>query len=132
MLNRYSALLTWSSEDVSYVATSPEFPGLSGVAEAPDEALSELGEAIEMALQVLKAAREAVPVPRELVNHSGQIRLRMPKSLHSLLALHADAEGVSLNTLAVSLLARGIGEQSPSRVSLGKRERDPRSRRRTP
>ena len=130
MLNRYSALLTWSGEDASYVATSPEFPGLSGVAEEPTDALGELGEAIEMALEALHAACEPVPVPRELVNHSGQIRLRMPRSLHSLLASCADTEGVSLNTLAVSLLARGIGERSRPHDPLRKRERALKSRRR--
>jgi antitoxin HicB len=130
VLNKYSAQLAWSSEDASYVATSPEFPGLSGVADEPNDALAELGEAIEMALEALHAAREPVPLPREQVSHSGQIRLRMPRSLHSLLASCADVEGVSLNTLAVSLLARGIGERSRTLSAQGRREPAQRSRRR--
>ncbi len=35
--------------------------------------------------------------------------MRVPKSLHRRLAERAKAEGVSLNTLAVSLLSEGIG-----------------------
>jgi antitoxin HicB len=37
--------------------------------------------------------------------------LRAPKSLHKKLALRAKHEGVSLNTLAVTLLAEGLGER---------------------
>jgi predicted HicB family RNase H-like nuclease len=33
----------------------------------------------------------------------------VPRSLHARLAHRADAEGVSLNTLAVTLLAAGMG-----------------------
>jgi predicted HicB family RNase H-like nuclease len=40
---------------------------------------------------------------------SGQIRVRMPEALHEQLAVTAAEQGVSLNTLIVSLLAGGIG-----------------------
>jgi antitoxin HicB len=38
--------------------------------------------------------------------------MRTPKSLHRRLAARARREGVSLNTLAVALLAAGIGERN--------------------
>jgi antitoxin HicB len=40
---------------------------------------------------------------------SGKWQLRAPRSLHRRLAEHAKCEGVSLNTLAVTLLAEGFG-----------------------
>jgi hypothetical protein len=43
------------------------------------------------------------------VANSGQIRVRMPNALHEQLAETAAKEGVSLNTLIVTLLAGGIG-----------------------
>lgn len=119
MLNRYSATLTWSDEDGGYVATSLEFPGLSGIAMDPLVALRELDEAIDMALDVLREAGEAIPAPQRLSGYSGQFRLRVPRTLHQMLASAADADGVSLNTLAVSLLSQGLAQQhaqaSPSR-----------------
>jgi HicB family len=40
---------------------------------------------------------------------SGQFRLRLPAALHEALVREAESQGVSLNTLAVALLAGGIG-----------------------
>lgn len=42
--------------------------------------------------------------------YSGQWRVRVPKSLHAELALRAKLEGVSLNTLIATLLAKGLGK----------------------
>lgn len=41
---------------------------------------------------------------------SGQLRLRMPTSLHRNLALRAANEGVSLNTLLLYLISKNYGE----------------------
>jgi antitoxin HicB len=43
--------------------------------------------------------------------YSGRWNMRVPKSLHRRLAERAKAEGVSLNTLAVTLLAEGLGRR---------------------
>jgi antitoxin HicB len=45
-------------------------------------------------------------------SHSGKWQLRAPKSPHRRLAEREKREGVSLNTLAVTLLAEGLGERS--------------------
>lgn len=128
MLHGYSAALAWSAEDGGYVATSAEFPGLSGVSPDSAEAMAELGEAIDMALEAMRADALPLPSPRQLTVHSGQVRLRMPRSLHSLLASAADADGVSLNTLVVSLLARGLGQMQARPIT---RDRAPHGRRRS-
>jgi len=44
--------------------------------------------------------------------YSGKWQLRGPKSLHRRLGERAKREGVSLNTLAVTLLSQGLGERS--------------------
>jgi predicted HicB family RNase H-like nuclease len=41
--------------------------------------------------------------------YSGRINLRMPTDLHAQLAAEAERQGVSLNTLLLTLLAGGIG-----------------------
>jgi antitoxin HicB len=43
--------------------------------------------------------------------YSGKWQMRTPKTLHRRLAEQARREGVSLNTLAVTLLAQGLGER---------------------
>jgi antitoxin HicB len=45
-------------------------------------------------------------------SYSGKWQLRAPKSLHRRLAERAKREGVSLNTLAVTLLAERLGERA--------------------
>jgi predicted HicB family RNase H-like nuclease len=41
--------------------------------------------------------------------HSGKLSLRLPVDLHNALALEAERQGVSLNTLIITLLAGAIG-----------------------
>lgn len=55
---------------------------------------------------------DPVPEPRTAKDFSGKVNLRMPKSLHRDLARQAEEEGVSLNQLMVSYLARGTGDSS--------------------
>lgn len=43
--------------------------------------------------------------------YSGKVNLRMPKSLHRDLARRAQEEGVSLNQMIVTALARSVGAE---------------------
>lgn len=47
--------------------------------------------------------------PNAQADPSGKLQLRMPRTLHSQLKVDAERQGVSLNSLIVSLLAGGIG-----------------------
>lgn len=104
-MNAYSRRIVWSDEDAAYVAVSPEFAGLSALGETPVAALEELATVLTAAVEVMES--EGTPLPEPLVHRgfSGQFRLRVPRILHAQLADRAAAEGVSLNTLAVSLLS---------------------------
>lgn len=51
-----------------------------------------------------------IPEP-DSESYSGQLRLRMPKSLHQELSQKSKDENVSLNQLIIYHLARGIGYQ---------------------
>ncbi len=102
---KYSFVLQWSEEDEEYVAVVPEFPGVSALAETPEEATSQAKEVAESWLATLKEEGRSLPEPRLLATFSGQLRLRMPRSLHSKLAQQAELEGVSLNTYLVGLLS---------------------------
>jgi len=52
------------------------------------------------------------PTVEPLKPYSGKWQLRTPKSLHRKLTERARREGVSLNTLAVALLAEGLGAKA--------------------
>jgi predicted HicB family RNase H-like nuclease len=123
MLN-YSYHAAWSDEDSGYVATSSEFPGLSGLGDTAEDAIGQLRVAIELALEAYRAAGEAAPPARKVAEYSGQFRLRVPKSVHEELARSAEVEGVSLNTLAVAYLSEGLGrKRAPLRAVPGRSKR---------
>lgn len=81
-----------------------------GDGETPEQAIGDGRLALIAALTTLKDLGRDVPAPAK---SSGQWRMRAPRSLHRRLALRAKAEGVSLNTLAVTLLAEGLGAREP-------------------
>ncbi len=107
---QYSINLAWSDEDEGYIATIPEFPNLSAFGENPEEAVKQAKLVATQMLEVLQEDREAPPAPKKVIEYSGQTRLRLPKSLHRALALEAERECVSLNTLIVSKLSESLRE----------------------
>lgn len=105
----YSFRIIWSAEDEAYVATCPEFDGVSGAGKSAEAALKEARVALRLALATCEAEGWTAPAARMLAEHSGQFRLRIPRSLHARLVQRAEDEGVSLNALALALLAQGMG-----------------------
>lgn len=105
-LNHYSYRVVWSPEDGEYVATALEWgPALSWLDEDPTAALAGLRDLIGESIEDLTADGKSVPAPLTDRDYSGRLLLRMPKPLHRDLAIHATEENVSLNSLAVRLLA---------------------------
>ena len=45
------------------------------------------------------------PSERDISDYSGQFKIRVPKSLHKSLSLHAKDEGISMNQYCVYLLS---------------------------
>ncbi|HLZ09704.1 MAG TPA: type II toxin-antitoxin system HicB family antitoxin [Chloroflexota bacterium] len=107
------------SPEEGYLATAPELPGCITASDTPEDGLRMLRDAMATWLEATIVAGDQVPEPDE-VRFSGRMLLRMPKSLHSRLADQAGRENVSINQLAVALVAEGLGrEQSrpiPSKV----------------
>ncbi len=104
-MSEYGFNILWSDEDNGFIATCADFPGLSAFGETTDEALAEANIALELFIATLEETGKEVPEPTKVPQHSGQVRLRMPKSLHGSLIQKARNEGVSLNTWIVTLLA---------------------------
>lgn len=102
---QYGFNLVWSEDDAGFIATCPDFPGLSAFGETAEEALAEAKIALELFIESFAEAGDELPEPTQMTDYSGQVRFRMPKSLHRSLAQQSKAEGVSLNTWMVTLLS---------------------------
>ena len=106
-MDKYSINIMWSEEDEGYIATIPEFPGLSAFGQNPEEAIEEAKIALAGFIEVYNEDGCKIPEPQTMECFSGQTRLRLPKTLHARLSQQAQREGVSLNTYIVQLLSEG-------------------------
>ena len=117
-MNNYKFDLAWSVEDEGYIATCPEFVGLSAFGETANEALAEAQVALKLFIETYKEKGIALPEPKTAQDYSGQIRLRLPKSLHGQAAKAAAEDGISLNQLiTLAVQARVTGQQVARRIS---------------
>src|SRR6185312_8459178 len=91
-----------------YLCEFPDLPGVMGDGESVEAAIADGHKALKAALATLQRLGRKLPEPTRA---SGQWRMRAPRSLHQRLAARAKAEGVSLNTLAVTMLAEGLGRR---------------------
>lgn len=117
MVSRFSIDVRWSGEDDGFIAVCPELEGLSAFGESAGAAVAELEEAISLAVETYAEEGWPLPKPRGYPQHSGQLRLRLPRSLHSWLVAEAEQEGVSLNTFLVGRLSEVRGRRET--VALG-------------
>lgn len=103
-----------TDEGGGYLAEFPAVPGCMADAETVEEALHQAEDALNSWLATAKEFGDPIPKPDSTSHYSGRWRLHIPKSLHAALAMRAKQEGVSLNTLAATLLAQGIGRNIPN------------------
>lgn len=93
-------------DEGGFIASYPELPGCLSSGATIEEAAKNALDAKE---QWLKAAYEdgvSINVPDSEKEYSGQFKLRMPKTLHRLLAEKSKREGISMNQYCLFLLSR--------------------------
>lgn len=103
-VDRYTYRVTWSDEDQEYVGLCAEFPGLSWLAIAPEQALAGIRKLVRATVRDLQKNNESVPEAISTRSFSGKFLVRVPPETHRFLALQAAEEGVSLNRLVASKL----------------------------
>jgi len=96
-------------EGGGYAITFPDLAGCRSDGATPEKAMENGRLALADWLAVATEFGDVVPVPYSSV--SGRFVQRVPKSLHRQLVDEAKNEGVSLNTLVVSLVAEGLGRR---------------------
>lgn len=105
----YRIVTEWSNEDQAFIARVPALAGCTAHGETPEEAAKEAREAAAAILDSIEAHGETPPPEDASVDYSGQLRLRLPKSLHERIALLATAEELSINSLLVSMISEAVG-----------------------
>jgi len=97
-------------EEEGFLAEAPELPGCITAGETEIEALENLREAMAAWFEGALAHGDPIPEPKRpaIARYGGRVLVRMPATLHRQLAERAEEEGVSLNQLAVAVLAKGL------------------------
>lgn len=95
-------------EEGGYVLRCPELSGCLTCAETVSEGLKMLEDAKRCWFTACIEDGAAIPEPVRSEDYSGQFKLRIPKSLHRLLAQKSSEEGVSMNQYCVYLLSKGV------------------------
>jgi predicted RNase H-like HicB family nuclease len=112
--------------DEGYIATSPEWPGLSAYGENQEGAIREMQTVLALAIEVSLEDGDTLPTPAEAAPvklPSGRIHLRLARSLHGLVSERAKQDNVSINTLLVQLISAGIGTPAKAEAHAPVKER---------
>lgn len=119
----YRVVVEWSGEDDAFVARVPALPGCAAHGSTAEQATREALVAARGIIDSMRAHHHPLPPPDVTSGHSGQLRLRLPRSLHERLARLAASDGVSLNQELVALLAAGAGARIGDDGRRARRER---------
>jgi len=106
--NRFEVRTLSIEEGGGYLVTFPELPGCMSDGETIEEAIINASDAEKEWLLASKAWGKET-------NKPGRFVTRMPQWIYRSLQYNAEREGVSMNTLIVSMLARELGERSALR-----------------
>lgn len=68
-MNRYAIIVFWSDEDGAWVADVPDLKSCAAFGETPEEAVVQVGIAIEAWLNAAKDAGLPIPEPRYQPQH---------------------------------------------------------------
>ena len=108
------------SEGGGFLFTLPDIPGVVGDGPTEIAAIKDGREAFRATVSALIDMGREVPAPtltaRDFtpLSVSGKFVARVPRSMHIQLAARAKTEGVSLNTLVITLIAEGMGRHYPA------------------
>ena len=104
----YRVEVQHDKEEGGYALHCPDLPGCMTCAGSVEDGFAALEDAKRCWFEACLADGVTIPEPLNLEDYSGQFKLRLPKSLHKLLAEKSSEEGISMNQYCVYLLSRGI------------------------
>lgn len=94
-----------------YLMTFPDLPGCMSDGDTLDEVLANGRDAFNSWIAAQVDMKRPIPEPTRYNEDGKPVKFvqRLPRSLHASLQARAKAEGVSLNTLVLMLIAEGLG-----------------------
>ena len=104
----YRIEIVEDKEEGGFALHCPELNGCMTCADSIEEGIRLLEDAKREWFSACLEDGISIPEPATDENYSGQFKLRLPKSLHRLLAQKSNEEGVSMNQYCVYLLSKGI------------------------
>ncbi len=118
----YRILMRYNSGTKRFVAAVPELGDVQVEAETRTEALSKAEEAIEQAIRKAAEAGEELPAPMELVEFSGELKIRISPKLHRELAFWAVEDNLEPEQLAAEMISAGTAIKAIGRPAKSGRE----------
>lgn len=101
-------IVFYPAEEGGYVVEIPDLPGCLSQGETLEEAMQMIQDAKKCWIETCMELERPVPEPTP-EEYSGKLNIRIPKSLHRILAEKAKEEKVSLNQYISYQLARAVG-----------------------
>lgn len=101
-----------SEDGGGFMVEYPDLPGCMSDGETVEEAIAAGHDAIAAWIETAEALGRPIPEPNMVTvapDYSGKFVQRLPKSLHAELSERAKSEGVSINALVLSYIAKGVG-----------------------
>lgn len=98
-----------SGEEAGWFARVVELPGCMTQTETFEDLETMVQDAMRAWLTTALDAALSIPEPDATAEFTGQLHVRVPRSLHKDLAAAAAHEGVSLNTFVAVTLGRSLG-----------------------
>ncbi len=110
-LNDYMAMsyrmeIVEDKDEGGFVVSYPDLPGCITCGETVENAVANALDAKRVWIEAALEDGIEINEPDRLNDYSGQFKLRIPRSLHRLLAEHSKREGISMNQYCVYLLSR--------------------------
>ena len=102
----YRMEIVEDKDEGGFVVSYPDLPGCLTCGETIETAVTNAVDAKKAWLEAAIEEEIDIYEPDSLDDYSGQFKLRIPKSLHRMLAEHAQREGISMNQYCVYLLSR--------------------------
>ena len=102
----YRMEIVEDKDEGGFVVCYPDLPGCITCGDTIEKAVA---NALDAKREWIEAALEEgikINEPDSLEDYSGQFKLRLPRSLHRLLAEHSKREGISMNQYCIYLLSR--------------------------
>lgn len=93
-------------EEGGFVAMFPDLPGCITVGDTINEVITNIIDAKKSWIEAELEEGRKIPEPKDINDYSGQFKLRLPKSLHRILAENSKREGISMNQYCLYLLSR--------------------------